>query len=103
MNIIKKIGFVLPSVILTITTWIWLFYKDGRYYHYRNEPLFFPLVCLHLVIPIFYFVSMIVSIVRQINQETRSSSNLFYLIASILLWLFGIVGILSFMIITSGM
>ena len=55
------------------------------------------------ILPAFYFVAMIVTIVRQINQYTRSSSNLYYMISSIILWLFGVIGLFAFMVITSGM
>ena len=98
----KKIGFVLPPIILAILTWIWLFYKDGRYYEYNNEFLFKPLFFLHFVLPIFYFIAMIVSIVRLINPATRTMSNVFYLITSIIFWLFGVVGLIAYFIITSG-
>ena len=98
----KKIGFVLPPIILTILTWIWLFYKDGRYYEYNNEFLFLPLFFLHFALPIFYFIAMIVSIVRLTNPATRTMSNVFYLITSIIFWLFGVVGLIAYFIITSG-
>ena len=58
---------------------------------------------IRFILPLFYFVMMIVTIVRQVNPSTRSSSNLYYMIASIEIWEFGIIGLLAFLLITSGM
>ena len=58
---------------------------------------------IRFILPLFYFVMMIVTIVRQINPSTRSSSNLYYMIASIAIWVFEIIGLLAFLVITSGM
>lgn len=98
----KKIVFILPPIILVIVTLIWYFGEDGRWYYYRNELPFYPLFILHILMPVFYLVSFIVSVVRQIRRDTRSPSNLFYLITSAVLSIICFIGFVVFGIFTSG-
>ncbi len=102
-SIRNKILFVAPPIVLTILTLIWLFRKDGRWYTYRDEWEFIPLLICHIIMPLFYFVSLIVVTIRQINESTRSASNIYYIVASAILWLGGGFGFLLFIIFTSGM
>ena len=102
-SIRNKIIFVAPPIVLTILTLIWYFGKDGRWYSYREEWEFIPLLICHMIMPLFYFVSLIVATVRQINESTRSKSNIFYIVASAVLWLGCGFGYLIFIIFTSGM
>ncbi len=98
----KKILFILPPIILAIVSLIWYFGEEGRWYDYRDEVMFMPLMILHVALPIFYLIALIVSIVRQIRRDTRSSSNLFYLISSAVLSIVCFIGFVVFCIFTSG-
>ena len=98
----KKVLFVMPPVILAAVTLIWLFYKDGRWYYYHQEWQWTPLFVLHLLLPIFYLVMLIVSIVRNAGRGKRESSGVFYIVASIVLMAACAVGLLVFLIFTSG-
>ncbi|SEQ97027.1 hypothetical protein SAMN02910369_02776 [Lachnospiraceae bacterium NE2001] len=102
-SLIKKIVFILPPIVLALLTIIWYCWKDGRWYTYRNEWEFLPLFVCHLLMPLFYFVWIIIAAIRQINESTRSNDNIFYLVASIILWLSCGVGLFFFFIFTSGM
>ena len=102
-SIKKKILFVLPPIILTALTLIWYFKEDGRWYDYHNEWECLPLLICHMLMPLFYFVWIIIATVRQINKSTRSNDNIFYLVASIILWLSCGVGLFFFIVFTSGM
>ena len=99
----KKICFILPPVILAVTTLVWLFYKEGRWYTYRNELPFYPLMALHFLLPVFYNIAFIVSIIRQIRKGTRSRSNIVYIIASAVLTVLCYIGAFFFLAFTSGM
>ncbi len=99
----QKIGFLVPPIVLAIVTYIWLFYKDGRWYTYREEWPWLPLFLLHLVFPLFYFVSFIVVLIRHFNEYKRTESDIFFIIASIIMNVFCCIGLFAFLIFTSGM
>ena len=99
----KKILFFVPPVILAVITFIWLFYKDGRWYYYRQEWPFGPLLLMHFLLPLFYIITLIVMIIRHINKDKRSTSDVFYIVSSIVLTVVCFVGLVSFLIFTSGM
>ena len=98
----NKILFIASPVILAIITIIWLFYKDGRWYTYRQEWPWGPLLVLHLLFPLFYIISLIVTIIRHLNKDKRSSSDVFYIVSSIIMSVVCFVGLLTFLIFTSG-
>lgn len=98
----NKILFFVPPLALAVITLIWLFYEDGRWYYYRQEWPWLPLFVLHLVIPLVYLIVLIVSIIRHINKNTRSSSDVFYIISSIIMTFVCFAGLLVFLIFTSG-
>ena len=98
----KKIQFLVPPVILAVVTLIWLFYKDGRWYSYRQEWPWGPLFVMHLLFPLFYLVALIVSIIRHCNKDKRSSSDAFYIASSIVMSALCFIGLLTFLIFTSG-
>ena len=98
-----KILFILPPVILAIVTLIWYFVPDGRWYHYRDEWEFLPLLICHLIMPVYYFVRLIIATVMQIKKDTRSTSNIFYTAASAILCFLCVGGLFTFLIFTSGM
>ena len=100
---VKKILFIISPLILAILTWIWLFYEDGRWYQYRQEWPWGPLLVLHLLFPVFYLVMFIVRLVRHCNKNTRTDSDIFYIVSSIILSFMCFVGMLVFLIMTSGM
>ena len=52
----NKILFFIPPVVLAVITWLWLFLVDGRWYSYKQEWPFLPLLILHLLFPLFYYV-----------------------------------------------
>lgn len=99
----NRILFILPPPILAVITWIWLFYKDGRWYYYRQEWPFTPLFVLHFLLPAFYLIMFLVFLVKHINKNTRASGDIFYIISSIILVVLCTIGLLSFLIFTSGM
>ncbi|MCR5702736.1 MAG: hypothetical protein K6G76_11410 [Lachnospiraceae bacterium] len=98
----NKILFVIPPFILAVITWIWLFYKDGRWYYYRKEWPWSILLCFHLLMILFYFISGIVVIVRQI-VERKKASYVYYIVSSIILFVVCIIGFLAYAAFTSGM
>ena len=98
----NKILFFVPPVILAVITMIWLFYEDGRWYTYRLEWPFEPLLMLHFLFPLFYFVILVVRIIWHISKNKRSSSDIFYIVSSIVMTVVCFVGLLSFLIFTSG-
>ena len=98
----NKLLFILSPVILAVITCIWLFYKDDRWYYYKQEWPFTPLLVLHFLFPLFYFVMFIVKIIRHINKNTRNDSDIFYIVSSIILTFVCGVGLLVFLIFTSG-
>ncbi|MCR5129085.1 MAG: hypothetical protein K6B69_13400 [Lachnospiraceae bacterium] len=97
-----KIIFILPPVILAIVTFIWYFAVDGRWYQYRQEWAFGPLLVAHLIMPVYYFVRLIIAAIMQIKADTRSLSNIFYIVASVVLCFFGVGGLFLFLVFTSG-
>ena len=99
---LKKVLFIIPPVILAVITFIWLFYKDGRWYSYRQEWPWMPLFFMHLLFPLFYFVMLIAGIIRYANKDKRSSSDVFYIVASIVMSVVCFIGLLAFLIFTSG-
>ena len=99
----KKVLFIISPVILAIVTCIWLFYEDGRWYSYRQEWPWGPLLVMHVLFPLFYLVVLIVMIIKHINQNTRSDSDIFYIISSIVMNAACFIGLLVFLIFTSGM
>ena len=99
----KKIFYILSPVILAVITCIWLFYKDNRWYTYRQEWPFGPLFVLHLLFPLFYLVMFVIMLIRQISKNKRSDSNVFYMLSSVILTVVCTVGFFVFMIFTSGM
>ncbi len=99
----NKILFFIPPVVLAVITWIWLFYEDGRWYYYRQEWQWMPLLLLHLIVPLVYLVVLIVRIIRHVNKDTRTSSDTFYIVSSIVMSLVCFVGLFTFLIFTSGM
>ena len=99
----KKVLFIISPVILAIVTLIWLFYEDGRWYTYRQEGLWGPLLVMHVLFPVFYLVVMIVMIIKHVNQKTRSDSDIVYIICSIIMNAVCFTGLLAFLIFTSGM
>lgn len=98
----NKLLFFTPPVILAAITLIWLFYKSGRWYYYRQEWQWKPLFVMHLFLPLFYLITLIVSIVRLVQKDKRSSSGVFYLVSSILMSVICFGGLLLFVIFTSG-
>lgn len=98
----NKVLFILSPVILAVITCIWLFYKDGRWYDYKEEWQFAPLLIMHLLFPLFYFVMSIVRIIRHINKSTRDDSDVFYIVSSIILTIACGMGLIVFLIFTSG-
>ena len=98
----KKILFLMPAVILATITLIWLFYEDGRWYSYNQEWQWGPLLVMHLLFPLFYFVMFIVRIIRHVNKDKRTSSDAFYIVASIIMSVVCSVGLLLFLIFISG-
>ncbi len=99
----SKIRFFIPPVVLAAITLIWLFYKDGRWYVYRQEWQWAPLLVMHLLFPLFYFVVFIVMIIRHVSKDKRSSSDTFYIVSSIAMTVLCFIGLLLFLIFTSGM
>ena len=99
----NKILFFIPPVILAAITLIWLFYEDGRWYGYNQEWQWGPLLVMHLLFPVFYFVVFIVMIIRHVSKDKRSSSDVFYIVSSIVMTVLCFVGLLSFLIFTSGL
>ncbi len=102
-SIKKKILFVLPPFVLALLTIIWYVRADGRWYTYRDEWEFLPLFICHIIMPFYYFVRLIIATVKQINVSNRSSDNIFYIVASAILWLACGFGFIIFGIFTSGM
>ena len=102
-SIKDKIIFVLPPFVLTLLTIIWYVWADGRWYTYRSEWEYLPLLACHLIMPLYYLVRLIIAIVKQINVSTRSSENIFYIVASAILWLVCGFGLFVFLIFTSGL
>ena len=98
----NKVLFFFPPVILAVITLIWLFYEDGRWYSYRQEWPWGPLFVMHLLFPLFYFTAFIVRIIRHVNKDKRSSADIFYIVSSIVMSVVCFVGLLSFLIFTSG-
>ena len=98
----NKILFFLSPIVLALITCIWLFYKDGRWYSYRQEWLWLPLMLVHLLLPLFYLTVLIVRIIRHINKNKRSDSDIFYIISSIVMMIVCSIGWLTFLIFTSG-
>lgn len=98
----KKILFIASPVLMAVITLIWLFYKDGRWYTYRQEWPWGPLFVMHLLFPLFYVASLIVTIIRHINKDKRSSSDVFYIVFSIIMSVVCFAGLLTFLIFTSG-
>ncbi len=98
----KKLLFFLPAVLLTAITLFWLFYKDGRWYDYRSEWPFGPLLSLHLVMPLFYAVAGIVNLVMLLTKK-KKGAVIFYLIASIIMTIVCFVELMAFIVFTSGM
>lgn len=98
----NKLLFLLPPVLLAVITWIWLFYSNDRWYSYKQEWPFMPLLIMHLLFPLFYPVMLIVRIIRHINKNTRSDSDVFYIVSSIIMTILCGVGLLAFLIFTSG-
>ena len=86
-SIKDKIIFVLPPFVLALLTIIWYVWADGRWYTYRSEWEYLPLLACHFIMPLYYLVRLIIAIVKQINVSTRSSENIFYIVASAILWL----------------
>lgn len=99
----NKILFIMPPVILAVITWLWLFLVDGRWYSYREEWPFLPLLIMHLLFPLFYFIAFIVRIIKLINKKTRSGSDVFYIVSSVIMTIACIVGLFTFFVFTSGL
>ncbi len=99
----KKVLYLLPSVILAVITWIWLFYKDGRWYTYHLEWPCIPLMILHMLLPLFYAVMFVVWLIRHLNKKTRKESDIYYLLVSVGLTVACTIGLLAFLMFTSGM
>ena len=95
----NKIKFILPPIILAIVSLIWYFGGDGRWYDYRDEVMFMPLMILHVALPIFYLIALIVNIVR---PKESSKHKVFYIVSSIVLMIVTFFGLLLFGIMTSG-
>ena len=98
----KKIKFFLPPIILAVITWIWLFYDKSRWYTYRTEWQFIPLLILHLLVPLFYLVTGFITVLRRINVNTRSNADVFYIVGSIAMFFVSLFGAFIFLIFTSG-
>ncbi len=98
----NKLFFILAPGILAVITWIWLFYENGRWYYYRQEWPFMPLLIIHLLLPLFYLVVFFVRIIRHISKDKRSDSDLFYIISSIVMTVVCSIGLLAYLIFTSG-
>jgi len=98
----EKILFVAPPIILALLTCIWYFGTKGRWYHYREKLAYKPLLVCHLIMPLYYLVRLIIASVKQSNVNTRSSSNVFCIVVSIILCLLCIVGLFVFLVFTSG-
>ena len=98
----NKILFLIPPVILAFITFIWLFYEDGRWYSYKQEWEWGPLFVMHLLLPLFYIVALIVRIIRHLNKDKRSASDAFYIVSSIVMSVVCSFGLLTYLIFTSG-
>ncbi|MCR5673154.1 MAG: hypothetical protein K6F87_05510 [Lachnospiraceae bacterium] len=98
----RKIMFLIPPAILAVITNIWLFYKDDRWYYYRQEWPFMPLLVMHFLFPLMYLAALIVMIIKHINKDKRTSSDVFYIISSIVMSVLCFAGLLLFLIFTSG-
>ena len=98
----KKVMFIISPIILAAITLIWLFYKDGRWYYYKQEWQFGPLLVLHLLFPLFYLVMLIVMIIKHANPNKRADSDIFYIISSIVMNVLCFFGLIFFLIFTSG-
>ena len=98
----EKITFILPPFILALLTIIWYVRADGRWYTYREEWEFLPLLLCHVIMPIYYLVRLIIATIKQINVSTRSNENIFYIVASAVLWILCGFGFFVFVIFTSG-
>ena len=53
-SIKDKILFVLPPFVLALLAIIWYVRADGRWYTYRSEWEFLPLLACHLVMPLYF-------------------------------------------------
>ena len=98
----KKLLFFAPPVVLAVITMIWLFHEDNRWYYYRQEWPFEPLLLMHFLFPLLYVIALVVMIVRHINKDKRSSSDVFYIVSSIAMTVVCFVGLVFFLIFTSG-
>ncbi len=98
----KKIMFIAGPFILAIITAIWMFYKDGRWYYYRQEWEWLPLLVLYFLFPIFYLIAFLVSLIRVIRKEKSSSSDVFYIASSIIMSAVSIMAFILFFFFTSG-
>ena len=99
----KKVLFILPPIVLAIITYIWLFYKSGRWYSYRDELMYLPLFYMHIIMPIIYLIALIRYIVKSTENTNPKISYLFHIIASIIIMVWGFFGFFAFIIFTSGM
>ena len=98
----KKFAFLSPSIILAALTLLWLFYKNGRWYTYREEWPFLPLLILHLAQPLYYLISCIMAIIRHFTKSGRQVSYGFYIVASAIMIFVSTIGLFVFLIFTSG-
>lgn len=98
----NRIFFLLPPVILTVVTCIWYFYDSSRWYSYRQEFLWGPLLFLHVVFPLLYFVAGIVCVIKRIGSGEKKSPGIFYIVASFILTFCCFIGLVTFLLMTSG-
>ena len=96
------LGFFMPPVVLTIITWIWYFCSSASWYTYQSDWAFKPLLILHLAMPVFYLVALVVAVIRKKALMGHKPSRVFYIVASIIMIFITLFGLLAFLVFTSG-
>ena len=91
----KKIKFLLPEIALIVITLIWYFSFTDEWPHYGDSALYIPLLLWHLAMPLFYFVSLIVSIIRKADDDRR-----FFIVSSIVMLICSLLGFQLFILYT---
>lgn len=62
-----------------------------------------PLFFMHLLMPLFYFASLIVSIVKGISRNKDKKPDAFYLVSSVIMTAVCVMALFVFIAFTSGM
>jgi uncharacterized membrane protein YozB (DUF420 family) len=98
----KRLKLFIPPVVLAVITFIWLFCREGRWYTYHQEWPWVPLLILHILMPLYYLVMCIVTIVKHANKDKRTEHDMFNIIGSAVMIFVCCVGLLIYLIFTSG-